>query len=254
MGRGLLITGWKAHHVGDDSGTGCKSARPRQESQHSRHYLGIKPRVKKDGEAGKSHSAFGGTHGKSTGYILLIEIEDLNKMTSVWTLQSINLIHHATDSNGCCTLKSGVSPGDCPDSVLPRVVARGGDVAYYSLSNRLRRPQPSPHPCAGHTIKSALIAAAKLPLTCCNLGTYGTYVVVRYLGNLASLKPGLVLTAPVSDTTLPEGSMDGPPATTPIPLPPLQPASDHPSRATSHVILPTSPQTSFPLLACFLSQ
>lgn len=107
----------------------------------------------------------------STGYILLIEIEDLNKMTSCWTLQSINLIHHAIDSNGCCTLKSGVSQGHCPDSVLPRVVARGGDVAYYSLSDRLRRPQPSPHPRAGQTITSAPVLAAKLPLTSCNIGT-----------------------------------------------------------------------------------
>lgn len=68
-----------AHRVGEDSGTGCKCAELREESQQPRHYLGIKPRVNNDGEAGISRSVFGGTHGMSTGYILLIEIEDLNK-------------------------------------------------------------------------------------------------------------------------------------------------------------------------------
>lgn len=199
--------------------------------------------------------AFGGTHGKSTGYILLIEIEDLNKMTSVWTLQSINLIHHAIDSNGCCTLKSGVSQGHCPDSVLPRVVARGGDVAYYSLSDRLRRPQPSPHPCAGQTTTSAPILAAKATTN---------FLQPRYLWclrtcwkvpwKLGQSQAGFGAYCTRVRHHAP-GRVDGrAPCHDPDPLPPLQSASDHPSRATSHVILPTSPHTSFPLLACFPPQ
>lgn len=68
------------------------------------------------------------------------------QMTSVQILQSIDPIHHTIYSNGCCTLKSGVSQGCCPDSVPPRVIARGCDVAYYSLSDRLRRPPSPPHP------------------------------------------------------------------------------------------------------------